>query len=264
MGRTRKIKEKAVDLSCGVLATSVDVVLFCFFQMFNSNKYGSGSIGMRRSQQDTIEEILGLGIDGETVKKAIWNATHHKFIKKDKTSHLIELTKEGKDRINSLLPTYRKKRTWNGHFYLVIYDIEEKKRQERNILRGYLGKLGCGLLQNSVWLTPYSPQKILHDFIDEKKLSGAIIVSDIGKDGSIGEERIDELINKIYKLDELNLKYKELISLLESGSLSKIQAEFQYFSILQKDPQLPFEILPFGWLGDKAYQLLNKKYPNLA
>ena len=117
-------------------------------------------------------------------------------------------------------------------------------------------KLGCGLLQNSVWLTPYNPKNTLRDFIEEKNLSGAIIVSDIGKDGSIGEENIDELIRRVYRLNELNLRYKELINLIEEKKLNKIQAKFQYLNILQDDPQLPFEILPSDWLGDKAFYLL--------
>lgn len=256
MGRTRKVKEKVVDLSCGILATSIDVVLFCFFQLLNTNKYGAGSVGMRKSQEVALEEVMDLGIDSETVKKTIWNAIHKKLIKKTQDDRLIELTREGKDRISRLLPVYRENRTWNGHFYLVIYDIEERKRRERNILRSHLKKLGCGFLQDSVWLTPYNPKRILHNFVEEKNLSGAIIVSDIGRDGSIGEESMDELIRRVYQLDELNLRYKELIDLLENKKVNKIQAEFQYLSILQDDPQLPFEILPRDWLGDKVYNLL--------
>lgn len=263
MGRTRKVKEKVVDLSCGILATSIDIVLFCFFQILNTNKYGAGSVGMRKSQEVSLEEVMALGIDKETVKKAIGNAIHKKLIKKTGDDSLVELTEEGRDRISRLLPIYREKRTWNGHFYLVIYDIEERKKQERNILRNHLKKLGCGLLQNSVWLTPYNPKNILHDFIEEKNLSGAIIVSDIGKDGSIGEESIDELIKRVYRLDELNLRYKELIDFFENKKVNKIQAEFQYLSILQDDPQLPFEILPRDWMGDKVYQFLNSRHKEL-
>lgn len=256
MGRTRKIKEKVVDISCGLLAGTTELFLFCLVQSFNVGKYGGRtSWAIERSIGDSIDEVASLGISKETVKKTIWNLTHKKFIKR-KNGGKIEITKEGVKKLSELIPVYREKREWNSHLYLIIYDIKEIKKQERNILRSYLKKLGCGLLQNSVWLTPYNPKKILHDFIEEKNLAGSVIVSDIGKDGSIGEEKLDELIKRVYQLDKLNLRYKELIDLIEGKKLSKIQAEFQYLSILQDDPQLPLEILPGDWLGDRAFHLL--------
>lgn len=256
--KRKQIRNKIVDLTCGLLAATTDLFLFCLFQSLNVGKHGRSSAGIERSIEDSIDEVTSLGINKETVKKAIWNLTHRKLIKKE-DKNTVEITREGINKLSKVIPFYREKRLWNGHFYLVIYDIDEKKRRARRTLREYLKKLGCGLLQDSVWLTPYNPRDILKNFIKENSLSGSIIVSDIGKDGSIGDEKLEELIKRVYKLDEINERYKSFILEMKKNKYDKNQAYFHFLSILKDDPQLPFEILPGDWKGDEAYKLLKER-----
>jgi len=257
----KNVKEIIVDFSCGLLAGTIDVFLYFLFQSFNAGKYGYGSTAMRRAVEDSIKEVESLGIDGEGVKKAIWKALHRNWLAKKPGKEEIEITKEGLKRLKEIIPSYKELRSWDGHFYLVTYDIVEEKRRERRVLREYLKKLGCGMLQDSVWITPYNPKLILKKFIQENFLSGSIIVSDIGKDGSIGDEALEDLVARVYKLDEINERYKDFIQECQSSKVLSNQAYFQFLSILKDDPQLPFEILPYNWLGDKAYRLLKGSFP---
>lgn len=262
-----EIREKAVNLTCGILATAIDVSLFAVCQDYNLLKEGMGpkNIGgaIGRATEISIEEVLDLGIDRETIKKAIWKATHQGFIKrKSENKRFFQITKEGLSRLRSLLPVYRRERPWDQHLYLVTYDVPEKESVKRLILREHLKKLGCGMLQASVWLTPYSPKEVLREVINQHHISGSIIVSDLGKDGNIGEEDLDDLLSRVYQLENLNERYGAFIQDLKENKLSKTQAFFQYLSILKDDPQLPFEILPYNWLGDKAYQYLEEKIPS--
>lgn len=257
--KREQVQKKIIDVTCGLLAGTTDILLYFIYQGFNAGKYGYGSIAMRRSVNDSIEEVMALGIDGETVKKAIWNITHRKFIKRT-SKNTVEITKEGIKKLSELIPSYHQSRSWNGHFYLVIYDISEKKRRARRILRDYLRKLGCGLLQDSVWLTPYNPKEVLQEFIESNSLSGSIIVSDVGKDGSIGDENLNDLVERVYRLEEINRRYIKFVAGLSHEDFTEIGAKFQYLSILQDDPQLPFEILPNNWMGDKTYLLMKEKH----
>lgn len=257
--RREEIWEKISDLSSGVLATGIDLVLFFIFQGINLGEYGYGSIAARRATESSIDDVLACGIDKETIKKAIWKATHRKLIKRPKRDErLFEITREGIERLKSLFPEYQSKRAWDSHFYLVTYDIPEKRHRDRDLLREYLRKIGCGMLQASVWLTPYNPQQILKKFIEENNLPGTIIVSDIGKDGSVGDEDLDDLVSRVYHLGEINGRYENFIGELREGTLNKVRAHFYFLSILKDDPQLPFEILPYNWLGDKAYKLVKE------
>lgn len=76
-----EIKEKVVNVSCGLLAGTADLLLFCIFQGLNAGKHGYGSIAMHKAIEDSVEEVVSLGIDKEAVKRAIWKATHSYLLK---------------------------------------------------------------------------------------------------------------------------------------------------------------------------------------
>ena len=142
----------------------------------------------------------------------------------------------------------------DGRIYLVTYDLPVQKNNLRNELRDFLKTIGCGLLQESVWLTPYNPTKLLEAFTRKNNLAGdLILVSSLGKDGTVGGMDLPDLLEKVYHLSEVNENYRNF---LESPMLeSKDKIVFKYLSILRGDPQLPFKLLPEDWLGEKAYRL---------
>lgn len=55
-----------------------------------------------------------------------------------------------------------------------------------------------------------------------------------------------------YGLAELNRRYEDFLAQEARGSLPLAQATFLYLSILKDDPQLPFELLPDWWAGERA------------
>jgi CRISPR/Cas system-associated endoribonuclease Cas2 len=82
----------------------------------------------------------------------------------------FSLTDEGKKRagrykINDL--KIKKDRKWNGNWYVLIFDIEDKQKIKREALRGKIKELGLYQLQKSVWVCPYDfgkQIKLLRDF----------------------------------------------------------------------------------------------------
>ncbi len=88
-------------------------------------------------------------------------------------------------------------------------------------------------------------------------ISGEVLISDIGPDGSLGEQSLENLVAKAYKLDELDQEYQEFIKAFpvstKHDEQKRLDAAFCYHGILSRDPQLPFELLPDWWSGDKAW-----------
>lgn len=174
-----------------------------------------------------------------------------------------EITEFGKKRLEQTLPVYHEIRPWNGKLYLITYDIYENAHQKRNKFRKYIKELGCKKLLESVWLTPYNFRELLNDYIKNKKIPGTIIISDIGKDGGIGETSVIDLITKLYDLETINDQYELFIRNVKGKNVPVLRLIFEYLSILKKDPQLPFELFPNRFLGTKAYHLyknLQNKY----
>lgn len=201
----------------------------------------------------------------KTIKAAIANARRQQLLKPIKRGRrtIPEITEAGKRRLASMLPIYDEKRTWDGRMHLITYDVPEVKRLDREALRDVIRQLGAGRLQDSVWITPYNPIDILRKTIEEHRLAGSVIVSDLGKDGAIGEEDLKSLVVRVWNLDKLNDCYENW--LLEYSRSDRLDQWLMtgYLSILRDDPQLPFTLLPKWWKGDKVWRLVAPKVKEL-
>ena len=56
---------------------------------------------------------------------------------------------------------------WDGLWRLVIWDIPEKRRNARDLLRHQLKQLGFEKLQNSVWVSKKDCTKLLKEYINK-------------------------------------------------------------------------------------------------
>lgn len=249
-----KQKRKIRELSWGMVRTLTDLV---FLQLcLASSLTFSG-----RQAQKGIKEIFEQyqEIDWEKIRRVAGNLKKRGLVNYTK-GKLLEprITKTGLKKFNSLVPFYHKKRTWDKKIYLITYDIPEEKRNERNRLRFFLEKIGCGMMQASVWLTCFNPKKLVKNFVEENNISGSVVVADIGKDGSVGEEDLKDLVGKVYRLEELNDRYREFIWGVKRGEIKRLQVDFAYLSILADDSQVPFELLPDDWAGEEAHKIFKK------
>jgi len=172
------------------------------------------------------------------------------------------ITAAAEKRLKSLVPVYRKHRPWDKRIYIITYDIPEERAESRDLLREQLKTLGAASLQQSVWICPYNLETVLDDFVQKNEIEGTIILSDTGTDGGIGGTSIEKLVIEVYDLESLNERYREFLEMVKEKKTSKTFLAVFFLSILKDDPQLPFKLLPYWWLGDdahKAYQKLVKK-----
>lgn len=198
-------------------------------------------------------------VNYEAIKHALATARKQKLIKKSARGAPPEITAKGLERLTATLPQYDEKRIWDGRLHLVTYDIPESKKTQREMFRRYLRRIGCGMLQDSVWMTPYNPIDTLKAFIDSHGLSGTVIISDLGKDASIGEEDMISLLARVYELEELNVRYETWLKGTKKRGAIDIRSVLTYLSILKDDPQLPFILLPSWWKGDEAFKKVKSK-----
>lgn len=126
-------------------------------------------------------------------KKKVYNTFYslqkQGCIKIEKRNHqiYISLTEKGRKKagmfqINNL--KIKKPKKWDRKWRLVIFDIAELKRIQREAFRGKLKELGFCPLQKSVWIYPFDCRaeiELLRDFfgLSEKELR-LIVAEDIG------------------------------------------------------------------------------------
>lgn len=197
-------------------------------------------------------------VNYKTIKNAFYQLTRRGLITRStkRTTLELSISKAGKERIEELLPTYHTNRPWDGHVYLISYDIPTKTNVSRNLLRQYIKSTGGVLLQESLWLNPYNPTTILEHFAEDHAIKGRILVSRLGSDGAIGEETIESLIHTVYHFDELAKEYEEFIdSYSNKRNISLFSVTIAYHQILHRDPQLPFPLEPKEFPSRRAYDL---------
>lgn len=256
----KKVVTTVAQASEGVISTVVDATLLL---LFLSAEFGGGGRpgpgGVWRAYDRAYEDWGA--VNYESIKRALYTLGKQGLTKTSgRGDHLhAEITKKGKERLKARVPFYDEKRVWDGKIYLVTYDVVEERKSDREVLREHLKKIGCGMLQKSVWLTVYDPSDVLREFIKSRGLTGSVLVSRLGKDGGVGQKGVGELVAEVYDLEELNDRYRKYLNQYSGKKkFSKSAAIFDFLSILRDDPQLPFKLLPDDWAGAHAYKVFRK------
>ena len=242
-------------MTSGLFHTLTDVCLFTIFLQ-------AEVIGTYRSRKDFFEAIFNAVqltriTNAHNFKRLIHKLKYKGYLEKKKDYYKI--TQIGREKLNQTLPKYQKDRPWDGKLYLITYDIPEERKKDRDYLRRYLRKIGGGMLQHSVWLTPYNPKGLVVDFVRQTGLGGLILVSELKEGSGIGGRDIFQVVEEVYKLDKLNQEYWRFIERVEDKKLSGVELMMDYLAMLKKDPQLPFDLLPQDWFGDEAFDLYEKE-----
>lgn len=255
MARKKSIGDIVRLATDGLLGTTTDALLYLTYITFTmAGKHTSYEIDRAFEEAG---QLLG-EINYRTIKRALSYLIMEGLIERSSKKSALEvtITKKGKERIAATIPMYQKDRPWDGYLYLVSYDIPELANRKRNLLRDYIQKTGGALLQESLWIHPYNPTTILNEFTKAHEIPGTVIVSKLGKDGTIGNESLLALISRIYHLDDLAKDYQEFIKIYKRDSNTPFwKVSLDYFCILARDPQLPFALLPNDFPAAKAYEI---------
>lgn len=87
-----------------------------------------------------------------------------KFEVNDEGKKFVKLTQKGEKEVSKYklgdLKIKRPKK-WDKKWRVVIFDIKEKRRKIRDLLRSTLNRLGFVKLQNSVWVFPYDCEELV-------------------------------------------------------------------------------------------------------
>lgn len=252
-------KEIMIKATDGLVGSAVNGVLWWLYwygASFGKTRTSYGAYLAFREADEALKDF-----NYESFKQILSSLRKKQLIQKKKTYSGIEIaiTRAGYRRIASLFPEYRRERPWDGYLYLISYDIPERKRSLRDLLRRYLKQIGCAVLQESLWLTPYNPRKLVDEFVSVHAIEGTLLVSRLGKDGAVGDEGLNNLLERVYQLQKLNHEYAKFIDLYKrTNTLNEWSVAMVFQRIIADDPQLPFALLPNGWRGDEAYRLYQK------
>jgi phenylacetic acid degradation operon negative regulatory protein len=183
------------------------------------------------------------------------------------TDSLRELLDAGRARI--FAPAAE---TWSGQWTLVIYQLSENERHERDQLRKALAWHGFGPLSTSIWLAPddrrETARALLRD-LDAKQAEVLRCASDgIEHDRSLARQCWD-LAGLATEYADFRAVHRDLVT--QAAELRGPEALLARTSLIGRyrhfpfrDPQLPPELTPDPWPGYEASRLFREAHAALG
>jgi DNA-binding transcriptional regulator PaaX len=140
----------------------------------------------------------------EQVRQSIHNLKKKKYIKK---VHLrdggvrIEFTNKGKEylRKHELEDlSIQNPKHWDGQWHFVIFDVPEKYRYARGVLRDTLKRLGFFRMQQSVWVYPYACEEEVDFLVEFLHLRTSVLQF-------VGRIKHDEVLREYFRRKGIKL-----------------------------------------------------------
>ncbi|MGH3356524.1 MAG: PaaX family transcriptional regulator [Nocardioidaceae bacterium] len=228
-------------------------------------RYFGGEIRLR-----SLIELAGIfGVSGPTIRVVTarmrnegWFDTRREgretvYVTTHKLLHLLD---EGRERIFT-----RMRSPWDGHWSMVIYSVPETDRPTREQLRRTLSWLGFGPLATSTWICPHDRLSLVAEECADVQTAQL----DLLTMSASGLPADRDLASRCWDLETLNGDYRQFLREHrprladfrreavqgEAALLERLRLIHEYRKFPFRDPDLPIELLPAGWVGHEAHDV---------
>lgn len=147
--------------------------------------------GRKAAHKDFIQQELSDHFEGDfegsgkpkyAINRSLKSLSESGLIQEFETeqSNFYRITAEGRHKLRSLKlssPTSLISTNWDGYWRMVMLDLPESRKSERNSLRYILKKAGFVMLKNSVWISPYPLEHLFMNIKKDMELSTEIIIT---------------------------------------------------------------------------------------
>ncbi|UAA37442.1 phenylacetic acid degradation operon negative regulatory protein PaaX [Paraneptunicella aestuarii] len=165
---------------------------------------------------------------------------------------------------------------WDNRWLLVLTNsVPDDKREE---LKKSLTWQGFNMLTTNLYAHPSSDRRSLDETLIEQKLSQEVAVFTASTDDPYSQEMIKGLVNVKWGVEELANFYQQFLDYFRELQVKTDLADLteqecfifrsvvihNYRRIQLRDPDLPDELLPNGWVGYEAQDLVKRLYRSLT
>lgn len=217
-----------------------------------------------------VDSLGALGIDEKTARQTVARSASRGLLISRKigrrtqwhlTNRAISLLDEGKERIYSF---HTSRRQWDKQWVIILVAIPESRRQSRYNLRVRLGWAGFAPLSAGVWICPWT----------DRKEEATAVLAELSLDkvahifiGSLADIHTpSHLASEAWDLPGVETIYEDFLSANMDNcpespkdtfvALTRLVNAWRRLPLL--DPDLPTELLPLDWSGEKATQLFHE------
>lgn len=143
----------------------------------------------------TLKEVKNLKVDEEKIKRSLKSLEKNEIIDLEEVGDKVFVKLKDKNNLTvlkystkALLDFKKKKKNWNGKWFLVFFDVPEIQRNKRNYLRRYLLDIGFYKYQQSIYIFPYECEKeiiLIKKIVEGAKYMKYIIAEKIEDESTV-------------------------------------------------------------------------------
>lgn len=172
LSKKSKGKKALVPRTAGIhlLSELAEMGSGAFDEMFERLQKRAG----KTSKKDVVQNI---SVDEATARTTLWRLEKKGLVMR--RARRYEVTEEGV-RIVEMLHREEKQPEWDGKWRLVMFDIPEDKRAERDWLRYQLGLVDYRPLQKSVFIGRYPLEEGVYAWLMQKRLNRCVRLLTVG------------------------------------------------------------------------------------
>ncbi len=174
------------------------------------------------------------------------------------------ITSAGQDFVTKTLNhiSLTNEKDWDEYWFFVIFNIPEKHRKYRDLLRHKLISSGFGRMQNSLWVNARDVSFELEEIIQDPKLKNFVTTLQ----PRLSEADISILVKNLeFDWKNLDKQYKNFIQktqkFLNSKNKKSLFARFLVFNYAKScasDPKIPQKYSPIADTQNQAQKLYEK------
>ena len=185
----------------------------------------------------------------------------------DGTLPHLKLTPEGEARLPPYYaPHHYWSKKWNQWWYVLMFDVPEKERHYRNMLRSFLKMLRFGCLQKSVWVSPWD---VRPEYDDLDRAAAVDSIAFLFEARTVLGHGNQTVVQEAWNFERLNEIQSRYLTFADKNSDRLLHGKFSDAELLQllridnsaftqamsTDPLLPAELHPKNYLGSDVFTL---------
>lgn len=129
------------------------------------------------------------------ISRALKNLIESGYVEKFESplETYAKITKKGRVKLNTLSlenDNVLVPQTWDGYWRIILIDLPENRKSERESLRYLLKKAGFVCLKNSAWISPYPYEHLFTNIKNDLGLTTEMII--------IVSDKIDEASRRVF------------------------------------------------------------------
>lgn len=217
----------------------------------------------------TLAKALGGGTGWDPYarqRQTLWRLERERLLERIVQRDEIgwRITEAGRRRLEELQNVPRlRERPWDGLWRLVMFDVPEASRRQRDGFRWWLKVERLGQLQKSVWVSPYPLSIELERFLREAAELNWVLWFESPEKGPATDAHIAQRVWPLSRLaadyEKYMAEFGKRLAALEAQHFSaqdlarwRAEEKLAYTALLQRDPFLPKRLLPSGFPGPEA------------